>query len=620
MPSISIGRVIEVSNTTISIAIHQEIETPFLILSGIPIRIGGVGSFVKIENDVYEIVNEKTSLESGSKDENVKLTSSRVVNCQTVGFFEELEYKQGSSGKTPNIFDNVYTVTTDELTKIYSGTTTDKAIKIGKYLYEHDLEFCIDINKFFASHALIVGNTGSGKSNTLNTIYTELFENVETQGSFFLFIDTNGEYTSAFTKEKVIKVINTHDAGKNTLKLPMQLLESEDWKLLLEATEKTQYPIIKTAWNGVIRKVFNKEKAIHEFITDELKKTIVGILNSNSNASNKLGAINSIREDITFINETFYDELIKIFEPFDPIIVNSSRLVNGKGNIFEDVTPELIESVNNFNKVVEKEEFNIDDFGLVLNMLHLFRTYKYNTNENNTSPLIARFITNKREFSNIFLPYKKEEATPNVMDTLFDKKDILICDVSRAKKDVRRIIVTFLCSKLYNYFCSTKNKNTSLHLIVDEAHNYLSSQNIDNEDAIAKTCIETFERIIKEGRKFGVFLTMATQRPSDITATLLSQSHNYVIHKLVNPRDIDIIKNTVPFIDDMSMKMLSILAPGQAIFSGIAFNRPNIVQVKFDEVVTKVESDTVKLMDDWRRKKNFSEEAYEQSNYTLSGG
>lgn len=89
----------------------------------------------------------------------------------------------------------------------------------------------------------------------------------------------------------------------------------------------------------------------------------------------------------------------------------------------------------------------------------------------------------------------------------------------------------------------------------------------------------------------------------------MSQSHNYVIHKLVNPSDIEIMKNTVPFIDEMSITMLSILSPGQAIFSGTAFNRPNIVQIKFDDSKTKVESDTIKLMNKWRRKRNFDEDS-----------
>lgn len=605
MSNIAIGKVIEVSNTTISVVIHKDIETPYMILSGKTIRIGGVGSFVKIENDVFEIVNEKISLEHTGKEDAV-IASDKVVFCRTIGFFIGDEYKQGSSGVTPNIFDNVYTVSSEELTKIYSGTTVSKSLIIGKYLYEQDLEFCIDINKYFASHTLIVGNTGSGKSNTLNTLYTELFENINTRGSYFLIVDTNGEYAKAFTNNKEIKYLDTHDSTKNTLHLPINLLQTEDWKLLLEATEKTQYPIIKTAWNRITRNVFNSSSdvSIGGFITEELKKAIIGILNSNTNASNKYGAINNIREDISYMNEEFYKKMDEIFVVFDYVTVNSSRLVNSSVNVFEDITSKLIDNVNFYKNDIEKEVFTINDFGLILNMIHLYRTYRYNNNENNTSPLIARFNSNKREFGDIFLPYKKGDSA-DVVETLFGGKYILVCDVSKAKKDIRRIIVTFLCSKLYGYFCNLKRKNTSLHLIVDEAHNYLSSQNIDKEDAIAKTCIETFEGIIKEGRKFSVFLTMATQRPSDITPTLLSQSHNYIIHKLVNPRDIDIIKNTVPFIDDMSMKMLSILAPGQAIFSGTAFNRPNIVQLKYDESITRVESDTIKLMDTWIRKKNF---------------
>ena len=93
---------------------------------------------------------------------------------------------------------------------------------------------------------------------------------------------------------------------------------------------------------------------------------------------------------------------------------------------------------------------------------------------------------------------------------------------------------------------------------------------------------------------------MSTQRPSDITGTLLSQAHNYVIHKLINPKDIDIIKNTVPFIDAKSMAMLSILSPGQAVFSGTAFNRPNIIQVEYERK-TEVESQTIKLLDHWEK-------------------
>lgn len=604
-----IGKVIEVSNTTISVAINKELETPYIVINSNPVRIAGVGSFLKIENDIYEIISEKTTLESDKKEAAIKIASNRVVICKIVGFFVGDEFRQGNSGETPNIFDNAYTVSDKELLKIYSGTSYSSSIAVGKYLYKKDLEFYIDINKFFASHSLIVGNTGSGKSNTLNSIFTELFENINTTSSYFLVIDTNGEYSKAFTNNKLTKALDTREPDNNSVQIPLNLLEAEDWRLLLEATEKTQYPIIKAVWNGVIKNVFNKaEQAdIAHYILNELKKAIIGILNSNTNTTNKQGAINSIKEDFMFMEDGFYNGIASIFTVFDEYSINGNKFIRD-GDIYNDYTQEICGKIQAFSVVSKKESFTVEDIGFLLNITHLYRTYRFNINENNTSPLIGRFNSNKKDFNVIFLPYKIGDEK-NVINCLFEDSHILVCDVSKSKKDIRRIIVTFLCAKLYNYAVNNRNKRTSLHLIVDEAHNYLSSQNIDKEDAIAKTCIETFESIIKEGRKFGVFLTMATQRPSDITATLLSQSHNYVIHKLVNPKDIEMMKNTVPFIDEASITMLSVLAPGQAIFSGTAFNRPNIVQVKFDESITKVESDTIKLMANWRRKKNFDEES-----------
>lgn len=606
-----IGKVIEVSNTIISVAISKELETPYIVINSNPVRIAGVGSFLKIEDIIYEIINEKTVLESDKKEVSVKIASNRIVICKVIGYFKENEFKLGNSGETPNIFDNAYTVSDKELLKIYSGTSYNASINVGKYLYKKDLDFYIDINKFFASHSLVVGNTGSGKSNTLNTIFTELFDNINTNSSYFLFIDTNGEYTKAFTNNKLNKVLDTRQPDKNNIHIPLNLLESEDWKLLLEATEKTQYPIIKAVWNGVIKNIFVKQEQanIAQYLLGELKKAIIGILNSNANTTNKLGAINSIKEDFNFFEDNFYKEIESIFGIFNKYTINGNKFViANSGDFYNDYTNVICNEVDQYATSSFKGNFSVEDMGFLLNTMHLYRTYKYNINENNTSPLIGRFNSNKKDFKAIFLSYIVGDKK-NVLDCLFEKEHILVCDVSRAKKDIRRIIVTFLCAKLYNFSLNAKEKNSSLHLIVDEAHNYLSAQNIDKEDAIAKTCIDTFESIIKEGRKFGVFLTMATQRPSDITPTLLSQSHNYVIHKLVNPRDIDIIKNTVPFIDEMSIAMLSILSPGQAIFSGTAFNRPNIVQINFDDSATKVESDTIKLMEYWRRKKNFDEKS-----------
>ena len=597
--SICIGKVIEIANTSITVALTDSSQRPYKIIDGEPIRIGGVGDFIRVDSDIYEITNVKTSLDK-TVGHHIEADSQKILQCALVGYFQKNVFHQGNSGNSPNIFENVYTITDEELVEVYAGTKEETSIVSGKYLYADDLNFRIDINNFFASHILIVGNTGSGKSNSLNTIYSKLFQSVDTKESKFFVVDTNGEYSKAFSEIKEIKRFNSYNSEKNDVHIPINLLSNEDWKLLLEATEKTQYPIIKKVWNGVTRNIFEKGDAeIGKYICSKLIDCIVEILNSSSSANIRLSSIHSLKDDIQYMRGDFYESLISIFECFEAVAVNGNRIVN-KSSVFDDITPSLVDEIKSYEIETDLEEFSVYDFGFLLNLEHTFRTFKYNSNENNTSPMIARFNSNQNQFSRIFTNYSSSTPKTNIIDSVFGKSNIVVCDVAKATKDIRRIIVTFICGKLYREFIDSERGKTSLHLIVDEAHNYLSHQKTDGEDPIAKTCIETFEAIIKEGRKFGVFLTMSTQRPSDITGTLLSQAHNYVIHKLVNPRDIEIIKNTVPFIDQKSISMLSILAPGQAIFSGTAFNRPNIIQVEYMPN-TEVESQTIKLLDYWNK-------------------
>ena len=117
MLELYIGKVVEVSNTLISVAINKELETPFIVINSNPVRIAGVGSFLKIERSIYEIVSEKIVLESDKKEVMNEITSNRVVLCKVIGFFENSVFKQGSVGETPNIFDNAYTVSDEELLK-----------------------------------------------------------------------------------------------------------------------------------------------------------------------------------------------------------------------------------------------------------------------------------------------------------------------------------------------------------------------------------------------------------------------------------------------------------------------------------------------------------------------
>lgn len=597
MKKVNIGKVVSVTNDSIDVMINVNHMEPYLIINSNVIKIGGVGNYVRVKNFVYEIISDKATLELENKYIN-DLNTSKILKCNLIGYFHQSKFIQGSNGEYPSVFDDVYTLIDSEISKIYLSGNLNDTISFGSYLFQQNIRFNVDVNKFFASHCLIVGNTGSGKSNTLNTIFSTLFDKYDVKNSNFLIIDTNGEYSNAFTSSKTIRYLGAKVDSDDQIRIPINLLNCEDWKLLLEATEKTQYPIIKSVWRSIEKNIFELGKDIGRYIVNEIIKTLITIFSSNANPSIKMAACINLKSEFAYLSDTFYQQIEDLFRFLDEYTINGTRIVSD--NNFVDSTSDLIDKIKNYKCNVKKNCFTVEDFGVLLNACHLMRIYKYNMSENNTSPLIGRFHTHKSDFEKIFDNYIGTTGQ-SLMNYVFGNDNILVCNVADAKKDIRRIMVTFICSKLYNEVTKIKRGNKSLHLIIDEAHNYLSNQSIDKEDPIAKTCIETFETIIKEGRKFGVFLTMSTQRPSDITPTLLSQAHNYVIHKLVNPKDIDVIKNTVPFIDSMSIKMLSILASGQAIFSGTAFSRPNIVKIDFNANNSKVESETIKLTQNWNK-------------------
>ncbi|RJT65019.1 ATP-binding protein, partial [Legionella taurinensis] len=140
----------------------------------------------------------------------------------------------------------------------------------------------------------------------------------------------------------------------------------------------------------------------------------------------------------------------------------------------------------------------------------------------------------------------------------------------------------------------------TLHLIIDEAHNVLSLQSTREQESWKDYRLELFEEIIKEGRKFGVFLTLSSQRPADISATIMSQIHNFFIHRLVNDKDLFLLDNTISTLDTLSKGMIPNLAKGCCIITGTSFNLPLVVQVDKLERQHQPDSEDVNLAEIWR--------------------
>ena len=133
--------------------------------------------------------------------------------------------------------------------------------------------------------------------------------------------------------------------------------------------------------------------------------------------------------------------------------------------------------------------------------------------------------------------------------------------------------------------------------MIDEAHNILSQESFRESESWKDYRLETFEEIIKEGRKFGVFVTISSQRPNDISPTITSQAHNYFIHRLINKKDLQSIASAVSYIDKLTEESIPTLPTGTCIFSGVAGQMPLKLAIRPLEEPLQPRSATVRFAD-----------------------
>jgi hypothetical protein len=187
-----------------------------------------------------------------------------------------------------------------------------------------------------------------------------------------------------------------------------------------------------------------------------------------------------------------------------------------------------------------------------------------------------------------------------VSDETLVAKPLTVVSLRDVNLDMRKVLPMILCRHLYEEKKATDQAGERyLNLIIDEAHNILSVDSARESEAWRDYRLETFEEIIKEGRKFGVFLTIASQRPHDISPTIISQLHNYFLHRLVNELDIRAIERAVSYLDRVSFESMPILPTGTCILSGVAAQIPVMVTVGELEPQFAPNSRTMSIAEAW---------------------
>ncbi|MCM3671082.1 ATP-binding protein [Mesobacillus maritimus] len=617
-----IGKVVEVNGKSVLVQVDKEKNLSNLFYKGIIYRNVGIGSYLKIRKDyIYiigkinkEFIKEKPRLNIESFRPKNSTLYDRYVEINIIGYMTKNEFKRGVR-ELPFLFNDAFLMSEEEVKKIYEFKSK-KVIEIGQALFE-DVTVEAGITRLFASHIGVFGNTGSGKSNTLTRLYNNLFNSsyINVQGkSKFLLFDFNGEYAhenTMTTQKKIIK-LSTQSSHGDKLIIKKDCLDDDFWSIILEATEKTQKPFIKRTLKFCDYLLKDDENETLDHIINLLSSNLRKILEGNSVSNKELDAHSILKQCIiNFFNVENEENYREIFRSYHLHGSNLCRQIENEEerNMYNNINNSKIYfgahqrdnvnlEVSLFKAKLESLKENVDlsyinFFEMVLGLKLVDDTIRNMAQFEHISPIFNRFQKRKTELNKL-LEFSDE-------DFLTCEPYLICISLKDVNIDMRKIIpllITKISYEEHKKGYAISNKNT-LHFIIDEAHNILSEQSFRESESWKDYRLEVFEEIIKEGRKFGVFVTISSQRPSDISNTIISQLHNVFIHRLINNNDLKTMSQTISFLDKVSFDSIPVLPAGACIFTGIATETPIAVQIPILEKESQPKSDTVDLEELW---------------------
>ena len=305
-----IGRIISITAENILAEIYN-FSTNYLNADGYTYFIGEVGSYISIYDIGRTIIGEIVAIHHYPDQQKTEYNTpdyNRQVTINLIGEIRQNKFFFGVT-KMPFIFSPIHIVSKTDLSIMLEVSKSEETVKdkntrllllpIGKSVLFPDFPVKVNIDHFFGFHFAVFGNTGAGKSNTIAKLIQTIFskKNYSAKGARFVIIDSNGEYTQAFSElshnsDISIKILQT-DSQKNKIEIPVWALSVEDWALLLHASERTQLPVLKRALDIAknFRTSTDKDNRIKNHI---LASTLIGIFNSSDSSPSKKDKVVSI--------------------------------------------------------------------------------------------------------------------------------------------------------------------------------------------------------------------------------------------------------------------------------------------------------------------------------------
>ncbi|MEC9485480.1 MAG: ATP-binding protein [Candidatus Izemoplasma sp.] len=602
MKPLQFADIVDVRGIKVRAKVYSKKNTTMLFHYGNIIKNVSVGSYVKIVKGFTEIVgvvegeyiNEKIS--NGNDFISSEDKFDRVIEIKILGIITGDGFKRGIS-EMPLLYNPVFILAPLEFEMIFNqssgGAPNNGLINLGSLINDESIKITVDINGILNGHIGIFGNTGSGKSNTLAKLYKELFIIAEQSKHFknkskFIFIDFNGEYEkkSLSPNKRIISINTNKNHGED--KIPIKekhLFNIEMLSIILEATEKTQQPFVERCLkftNKYYPSVFSDETTIlnniSQLIYDNQKN--LKDLQQYFNEFLKLIAkeeVNDYFSKFRYVNN----------DKADSLIMNKKDWINTIEELREEIFKDL---QNKINPDLQSLEYAMK-MKIAFNYKFLEELGKGYISKEHIAPLMKRLDRVFELVNKVFNVESNEEIFESIQ----------VVNLRKANLQAKKVIPLIVCKSEYEKHTRRENirEDKILNIIIDEAHNILSTQSDRESKEWKDYRLEIFEEIIKEGRKFGVFLTISSQRPSDISSTLISQLNHYLIHRLMNQEDLNKILSTVTFLDSNSFNMIPSLPPGGCILTGSSINFPILIQVDKLEEDFRPSSDNIDVVNMW---------------------
>ena len=548
--------------------------------------------FVQLAVDIYKIDNliGKYIIFNDCYVGEVINSSNTILESSLVGKIVNNKFILENS-KMPPFNSSCRLITNSELDMIYGIDNNDNIIKVGKSLIYDNYNVSLNANSFFSNHFAIFGNTGSGKSCFVARLLQQIFygaKKLPYNTNIFLF-DAYGEYQRAFDNINRVNsnlnyrvfTTNLKDTQYEKLFIPFWLLGVDDIALLLGVDDIRQIPIIEKALKLVL--YFSKEDSdILAKKNDIIARSIIDVIYSGNNANdirNKITTIltkystTDISLDITLtkggwtrsIRQCIYVNEEGKFADIEVVLAYLEKFCHEE---FELVMPDgsYMYSIYDFYKSLD---FALMSEGIFSNsrIFDYANILKIRLNSLINSDYVNYFNCDRYMNKFDFIKYLLYENNK--------KYQIVNFNINSIDDRFAKVIVKVYAKILFDFITKLpKRGSMPIHLILEEAHRYIQN---DHDKLVLGYNI--FERIAKEGRKYGILLGVISQRPTELSKMVVSQCSNFSIFKIFNDEDINFIRTTLPNVDSSLVNRIKSLSPGTCLLFGNAIKMPILTAI-----------------------------------------